>query len=57
MSDPRAGPAFEKPEQLDPALFSREEAARLRFVRWLVEHGRVGDCGPTAPAREHQPAA
>jgi hypothetical protein len=57
MSETRAAPAYEKPRRLDPDLFAQEEADRLRFLRWLVERGRLSDWGPPAAARERQRAA
>jgi hypothetical protein len=57
MSETRPAPAYAKRGRPDPDLFSQDEADRLRFLRWLVEHRRLSDWGPAAAGRDQPQAA
>jgi hypothetical protein len=56
MGDIRTVETSDDRPRLPPARFPPADAERLRFVRWLVDNGRLSDWRSAEPARQPRPA-
>jgi hypothetical protein len=56
MGEVRTTEPSDDPRRLPPARLPPADAERLRFVRWLVDNGRLSDWRSAEPAHRPRPA-